>query len=145
MPPAPKGSLMGNPGSSLELVAADITQSATLLPEMFADVRALVIATAVKVAPKEGDTPDRAKYRQARRFARSLTTCRWGSSGMPCPTSIESKLSADSQTSGQQGRLVRARAGACALMLNWTACMWLGFAAMSHALIGAACVRQTER
>ena len=55
---------MGNPGSSLELVAADITQRATLLPEMFADVRALVIATAVKVAPKEGDTADRAKYRQ---------------------------------------------------------------------------------
>ena len=61
-----QGSLTGNPGSSLELVAADITQRATLLPEMFADVRALVVATAVKVAPKEGDTPDRAKYRQAR-------------------------------------------------------------------------------
>ena len=60
-----QGSLTGNPGSSLELVAADITQAATLLPEMFADVRALVVATAVKVAPKEGDTPDRAKYRQA--------------------------------------------------------------------------------
>ncbi len=59
-----QGSLTGNPGSSLELVAADITQRATLLPEMFADVRALVVATAVKVAPKEGDTPDRAKYRQ---------------------------------------------------------------------------------
>ena len=57
---------MGNPGSSLELVAADITQRATLLPEMFADVRSLVIATAVKVAPKEGDTADRAKYRQVR-------------------------------------------------------------------------------
>ena len=59
-----QGSLTGNPGSSLELVAADITQRATLLPEMFADVRALVVATAVKVAPKEGDTEDRAKYRQ---------------------------------------------------------------------------------
>ncbi len=38
---------------------------------MFADVRALVIATAVKVAPKEGDTPDRAKYRQVHSTAHS--------------------------------------------------------------------------
>lgn len=45
-------------------MAADITQAATLLPEMFADVRGMVIASAVKVAPKEGDTADRAKYRQ---------------------------------------------------------------------------------
>lgn len=48
----------------LELVAADITQPATLLPEMFEGVSAVVNASAVKVAPKEGDTPDRAKYLQ---------------------------------------------------------------------------------
>lgn len=31
---------------------------------MFTGVRGMVIATAVKVAPKEGDTVDRAKYMQ---------------------------------------------------------------------------------
>lgn len=34
------------------------------MPEMFNDVRGMVIATAVKVAPKEGDTVDREKYMQ---------------------------------------------------------------------------------
>lgn len=51
------------PGGRLELVGADITQKATLLPEYFAGVRAVVSCTAVKVAPKEADV-DRAKYFQ---------------------------------------------------------------------------------
>lgn len=51
-------------GGRLELVAADITQPATLLPDMFAGVRQVVCCTAVKVQPKEGDTPDRQKYLQ---------------------------------------------------------------------------------
>jgi hypothetical protein len=62
-----RGMLAGLPaggGASLELVAADITQRATLLPHMFAGVRQLVCCTAVKVAPKEGDTQDRSKYYQ---------------------------------------------------------------------------------
>jgi hypothetical protein len=48
----------------LELAPADLTQAATLRPEMGAGVRALVSCSAVKVQPKEGDTPDRAKYYQ---------------------------------------------------------------------------------
>ena len=59
--------MSGAAGSSLELVAADITQAATLLPEMFVGVRGMVIASAVKVVPKEGDSVDRAKYLQVGR------------------------------------------------------------------------------
>jgi hypothetical protein len=59
-----QGGLTGPAGSSLEVVAADITQPATLLPEMFTGVTAAVLASAVKVSPKEGDTPDRQKYLQ---------------------------------------------------------------------------------
>lgn len=62
-PPTQTAMTKGTPGR-LELVAADITQPATLLPEMFDGVKAVVNATAVKVEPKEGDTPDRAKYKQ---------------------------------------------------------------------------------
>ncbi len=56
----------------LELVAADIAQPATLLPEMFEGVKQVVNATAVKVEPKEGDTPDRAKYKQV-----GVVGCLW--------------------------------------------------------------------
>lgn len=60
------GSLPAAPGARLELVAADLTQPRTLLPGMFEGVGAVVACSAVKVAPKEGDTADRAKYNQAR-------------------------------------------------------------------------------
>lgn len=62
------GSLKGAPGSSLELLPADIVQPATLLPEMFEGVTSAVLATAAKVSPKEGDTPDRRKYMQGIKF-----------------------------------------------------------------------------
>lgn len=52
----------------LEVAAADITQRATLVPEMFEGVSQVVCCTAVKVAPKEGDTMDRAKYYQGIKF-----------------------------------------------------------------------------
>ncbi|GAX82458.1 hypothetical protein CEUSTIGMA_g9885.t1 [Chlamydomonas eustigma] len=55
-------------GGALELCAADLSQPKTLLPEYFKDVRGLVICSAVKVQPKEGDTPDRAKYMQGIKF-----------------------------------------------------------------------------
>lgn len=55
------------PGGGLELAAADVTQRRTLLPEYFAGVRQVVCCSAVKVAPKEGDTVDRAKYYQVGR------------------------------------------------------------------------------
>lgn len=51
-------------GGRLEVVAADLSQRQTLLPEMFEGVRAVVSCHAVKVQPKEGDTVDRKKYYQ---------------------------------------------------------------------------------
>ena len=42
-------------------------QARTLTPAMFKGVRQLVSCAAVKVAPKEGDTVDRAKYNQGAR------------------------------------------------------------------------------
>ena len=63
-----QGSLTAAPGGVLELVVADITQKRTLQPAMFDGVRALVSCSAVKVQPKEGDTPDRAKYLQGIKF-----------------------------------------------------------------------------
>lgn len=52
------------PGASLELVLGDVTQPKTLDPQAFAGVSSVVACTACKVAPKEGDTVDRAKYYQ---------------------------------------------------------------------------------
>eukprot|EP00878_Enallax_costatus_P006301 GHUV01006605.1.p1 GENE.GHUV01006605.1~~GHUV01006605.1.p1 ORF type:complete len:707 (+),score=173.74 GHUV01006605.1:310-2430(+) len=64
--------LLGNlpvvPGAVLQLIAADITQKQTLLPEMFDGVREVISCSAVKVQPKEGDTPDRQKYYQGIKF-----------------------------------------------------------------------------
>jgi len=60
------GELEGN--GKLEIVAADITQAKTLLPEMVKDVSAVVCCTAVKVAPKEGDDESRSKYYQGIKF-----------------------------------------------------------------------------
>lgn len=54
---------VGSKGA-LQLVAADISQRQTLTKEMFKGVCAVISCTAVKVQPKEGDTPDRAKYYQ---------------------------------------------------------------------------------
>ena len=48
-------------------MAADLGQPRTLLPEHFVGVRALVVCSAAKVQPKEGDTVDRAKYLQVGR------------------------------------------------------------------------------
>jgi hypothetical protein len=59
-----QGDLPIGQGGALELVVADITQPATLLPEMFSGVNAAVLATAVKVVPKEGDGVQRDKYMQ---------------------------------------------------------------------------------
>jgi hypothetical protein len=54
----------GAPGSSLELVAADLTQPRTLLPQFLEGVRGVVSCSAVKVAPKEGDDAQQSKYMQ---------------------------------------------------------------------------------
>ena len=56
------------PGASLEIVLADLAQAATLPPSLGARVRAVASCAAVVVRPKEGDTPDRAKYLQGIKF-----------------------------------------------------------------------------
>lgn len=45
-------------------VVGDITKESTLIPEYFKGVRKVINAVSVIVGPKEGDTPDRAKYSQ---------------------------------------------------------------------------------
>jgi hypothetical protein len=45
-------------------VIGDITKDSTLIPEYFKGVKKVVNAVSVIVGPKEGDTPDRAKYSQ---------------------------------------------------------------------------------
>lgn len=51
-----------------QVVYADITQPKTLSPSFLSGVKAVVCATAVRVQPKEGDTPDRKKYMQGVKF-----------------------------------------------------------------------------
>lgn len=55
-------------GSDVDVVAADVTQSATLLPEYFKGVTKIVVAHSCIVGPKEGDTADRQKYYQGIKF-----------------------------------------------------------------------------
>lgn len=45
-------------------IVGDITKASTLLPEKFKGVKKVINAVSVIVGPKEGDTPDRAKYSQ---------------------------------------------------------------------------------
>ncbi|GFZ06158.1 NAD(P)-binding Rossmann-fold superfamily protein [Actinidia rufa] len=45
-------------------VVGDITKESTLVPEYFKGVKNVINAVSVIVGPKEGDTPDRAKYSQ---------------------------------------------------------------------------------
>ena len=61
-----QGRLDAAPGASLEVVVADITKPDSLKPDLFLGVRAVICCTAVNVSPKEGDTPNRDKYKQVR-------------------------------------------------------------------------------
>ena len=45
-------------------IVGDITKASTLVREYFKGVRKVINAVSVIVGPKEGDTPDRAKYSQ---------------------------------------------------------------------------------
>lgn len=45
-------------------IVGDITKASTLVPEYFKGVKMVINAISVIVGPKEGDTPDRAKYSQ---------------------------------------------------------------------------------
>ncbi|KAL2244755.1 UNVERIFIED_CONTAM: hypothetical protein Sindi_2743700 [Sesamum indicum] len=55
-------------GPDVDLIVGDITKASTLIPEYFKGVRMVVNAVSVIVGPKEGDTPDRAKYSQGIKF-----------------------------------------------------------------------------
>ncbi|KAI9197594.1 hypothetical protein LWI28_001283 [Acer negundo] len=55
-------------GPDIDLIVGDITKESTLLPKYFKGVRNVINAVSVIVGPKEGDTPDRAKYSQGIKF-----------------------------------------------------------------------------
>ncbi|EXC10939.1 hypothetical protein L484_004838 [Morus notabilis] len=51
-------------GPDIDLVLGDVTKESTLVPEYFKGVRKVINVVSVIIGPKEGDTPDRAKYSQ---------------------------------------------------------------------------------
>ncbi|XP_050223646.1 protein HIGH CHLOROPHYLL FLUORESCENCE PHENOTYPE 173, chloroplastic [Mercurialis annua] len=55
-------------GSDIDMIVGDITKQNTLVPDYFKGVRKVINAASVIVGPKEGDTPDRAKYSQGIKF-----------------------------------------------------------------------------
>ncbi|PSS04855.1 Complex I intermediate-associated protein 30 [Actinidia chinensis var. chinensis] len=55
-------------GPDVDMVVGDITKESTLVPEYFKGVKNVINAVSVIVGPKEGDTPDRAKYSQGIKF-----------------------------------------------------------------------------
>ncbi|KAM7264547.1 hypothetical protein ACFE04_002230 [Oxalis oulophora] len=55
-------------GPDVDLVIGDITDTTTMTPEKFKGVRKIINAASVIIGPKEGDTPDRAKYNQGVKF-----------------------------------------------------------------------------
>ncbi|XP_075496799.1 protein HIGH CHLOROPHYLL FLUORESCENCE PHENOTYPE 173, chloroplastic [Primulina tabacum] len=55
-------------GPDVDLIIGDITKASSLIPEYFKGVRAVINTVSVIVGPKEGDTPDRAKYSQGIKF-----------------------------------------------------------------------------
>ncbi|CAL9059889.1 unnamed protein product [Musa banksii] len=55
-------------GSDVDLIVGDITKMETLSPEYFKGVKKVINAASVIIGPKEGDTPDRAKYSQGIKF-----------------------------------------------------------------------------
>ena len=59
-----QGGLEAAAGGRLELAVADITRPDSLKADLFQGVHAVISCTAVTVAPKEGDTANRDKYKQ---------------------------------------------------------------------------------
>lgn len=55
-------------GPDVDMIVGDITKASTILPEYFKGVKKVINATSVIVGPKEGDTPERAKYSQGIKF-----------------------------------------------------------------------------
>ncbi|XP_077227156.1 NAD(P)-binding Rossmann-fold superfamily protein [Tasmannia lanceolata] len=55
-------------GPDIDMIVGDITKENTLAPQYFKGVKKVINAASVIVGPKEGDTPDRAKYSQGIKF-----------------------------------------------------------------------------
>ncbi|XGV95532.1 MAG: CIA30 family protein [Leptolyngbya sp. BL-A-14] len=55
-------------GEDVDIIDADITLPETLTPAVVKDIRAVICCVGPRVQPKEGDTPDRAKYYQGIKF-----------------------------------------------------------------------------
>ncbi|KAJ4782072.1 NAD(P)-binding Rossmann-fold superfamily protein [Rhynchospora pubera] len=55
-------------GPDIDLSIGDVTKAETLNPEYFKGVEKVINAVSVIVGPKEGDTPDRQKYKQGIKF-----------------------------------------------------------------------------
>ncbi|RLN08825.1 uncharacterized protein C2845_PM11G19840 [Panicum miliaceum] len=55
-------------GQDVDLIVGDVTKEDTLDPTLFKGIKKVVNAVSVIVGPKEGDTPDRQKYKQGIKF-----------------------------------------------------------------------------
>ncbi|KAL6629639.1 hypothetical protein ACP70R_029404 [Stipagrostis hirtigluma subsp. patula] len=55
-------------GPDVDLIIGDVTKEETLDPKYFKGIKKVVNAVSVIVGPKEGDTPDRQKYKQGIKF-----------------------------------------------------------------------------
>ncbi|OEL28107.1 hypothetical protein BAE44_0010876 [Dichanthelium oligosanthes] len=55
-------------GADVDLIIGDVTKEDTLDPKLFKGIKKVVNAVSVIVGPKEGDTPDRQKYKQGIKF-----------------------------------------------------------------------------
>ncbi|KAG8058556.1 hypothetical protein GUJ93_ZPchr0002g23353 [Zizania palustris] len=55
-------------GPDVDLIIGDVTKENTLDPSYFKGIKNVVNAVSVIVGPKEGDTPDRQKYKQGIKF-----------------------------------------------------------------------------
>ncbi|TVU33191.1 hypothetical protein EJB05_24979 [Eragrostis curvula] len=55
-------------GPEVDLIIGDVTKDNTLDPKLFKGIKKVISAVSVIVGPKEGDTPDRQKYKQGIKF-----------------------------------------------------------------------------
>ncbi|GMH30480.1 hypothetical protein Nepgr_032323 [Nepenthes gracilis] len=55
-------------GPDIDLIIGDVTKDNTLVPQYFIGVKKVINVVSVIIGPKEGDTPDRAKYSQGIKF-----------------------------------------------------------------------------
>ncbi|BAS77808.1 Os02g0234500, partial [Oryza sativa Japonica Group] len=55
-------------GPDVDLIIGDVTKENSLDPKYFKGIKKVVNAVSVIVGPKEGDTPDRQKYKQGIKF-----------------------------------------------------------------------------